>query len=34
MTEYERMEKGLIYDPADKEIVAEQVYYQDNLMSI
>ena len=31
MTEYDRMKKGLIYDPADKEIVAEQVKFQDKL---
>nr|MBO4517522.1 sugar O-acetyltransferase [Clostridia bacterium] len=31
MTEYERMVKGLIYDPADKEIVAEQIKFQDKL---
>ena len=31
MTQYERMVQGLIYDPADKEIMAEQVPYQDRL---
>ena len=31
MTQYERMEKGLIYDPADREIMAEQVPFQDRL---
>lgn len=31
MTQYERMVAGLIYDPADKEIMAEQVLYQDKL---
>ena len=31
MTQYERMVKGLIYDPADKEIMAEQVPFQDKL---
>lgn len=31
MTQYERMEKGLIYDPADREIMDEQVTYQDRL---
>ena len=31
MTEHERMTKGLIYDPADKEIVAEQIIFQDKL---
>lgn len=29
MTQYERMVKGLIYDPADEEIVKEQVVFQD-----
>ena len=29
MTQYERMVKGLIYDPADQEIMAEQTVYQD-----
>ena len=32
MTQYERMEKGLIYDPYDPEIMAEQVPYQDRLL--
>ena len=31
MTQYERMVKGLIYDPADPEIAAEQVPYLDRL---
>ena len=31
MTQYERMVKGLIYDPADPEIAAEQVRYLDRL---
>ena len=31
MTNYERMVKGLIYDPADEEIMAEQVPFQDKL---
>lgn len=31
MTQYERMIKGLIYDPADKEIVNEQVVFQNRL---
>ncbi len=31
MTQYERMVKGLIYDPADPEIMNEQVPYQDKL---
>ncbi len=31
MTQYERMTGGLIYDPADKEIVDEQVSRQDKL---
>lgn len=30
-TEYEKMVKGLIYDPADEEIVNEQTQYLDNL---
>ena len=29
MTQYERMVKGLIYDPGDKEILAEQTVFQD-----
>ena len=29
MTQYERMVKGLIYDPADQEIMSEQTVYQD-----
>ncbi|HAE44019.1 MAG TPA: galactoside O-acetyltransferase, partial [Lachnospiraceae bacterium] len=28
MTNYERMVKGLIYDPADEEIMREQSIYQ------
>lgn len=31
MTEYERMEQGMIYDPCDEEIMAEQRIYQDRL---
>ncbi len=31
MTQYERMVKGLLYDPADPDIVKEQVPYQDKL---
>ena len=31
MTQYERMVKGLIYDPADTEIMKEQIYFQDRL---
>lgn len=31
MTQYERMENGLIYDPSDSDIMKEQVYYQDKL---
>ena len=31
MTEYEKMVKGLIYYPADKEIMSEQIQYQDKL---
>lgn len=31
MTEYERMEQGLIYDPCDEEIMREQRVYQDKL---
>lgn len=31
MTQYERMVKGLIYDPADAEILREQVPFQDRL---
>ncbi len=31
MTNYERMVKGLIYDPMDDEIMAEQVPYQEKL---
>ena len=31
MTQYERMVKGLIYDPGDPEIMAEQLLYQDKL---
>ena len=33
MTQYERMEKGLIYDPADAAIMKEQVVFQDMLWS-
>ena len=31
MTQYERMVKGLIYDPADSEIMKEQSLFQDRL---
>ena len=31
MTEYEKMVRGLIYDPGDAEILQEQVPYQDKL---
>ncbi len=31
MTEYERMEAGLIYDPGDDEILTEQISYLDKL---
>ena len=31
MTQYERMTQGLIYDPADPEITAEQALYLDRL---
>ena len=31
MTQYERMAAGLIYDPADEEIIREQICYQDKL---
>lgn len=31
VTQYERMVKGLIYDPADEEIMKEQVVFQDML---
>lgn len=31
MTQYERMVNGLIYDPADEEIMREQVPFQDRL---
>ncbi len=31
MTQYERMTAGLIYDPADREIMDEQVPFQDQL---
>ena len=31
MTQYERMVKGLIYDPGDEEILKEQFPYQDKL---
>ena len=31
MTQYERMVKGLIYDPGDEEIMKEQVVFQDKL---
>ena len=31
MTQYERMVRGLLYDPHDEEIMAEQVPFQDRL---
>ena len=31
MTQYERMVNGLIYNPADDEIMKEQVVFQDML---
>lgn len=31
MTEYEKMVKGLIYNPGDEEILSEQLQYQDKL---
>ena len=31
MTQHERMKKGLIYDPMVKELLNEQVLYQDKL---
>ena len=31
MTEYEKMVKGLIYNPGDEKITSEQLQYQDNL---
>ncbi|MBQ7160954.1 MAG: sugar O-acetyltransferase, partial [Clostridia bacterium] len=31
MTNYERMVKGLIYDPMDEEIMAEQMPFLDKL---
>lgn len=31
MTQYERMIKGLIYDPGDEEVMKEQVPFQDKL---
>lgn len=31
MTQYERMINGLIYDPTDEEIIAEQIPFQDKL---
>ena len=31
MKQYERMVKGLIYDPADDEIMKEQMVFQDML---
>lgn len=34
MTQYERMVKGLIYDPADAEIMREQVGFQDRLWQL
>ena len=31
MTQYERMVKGLIYDPGDEEILREQTSFQERL---
>lgn len=31
MTQYERMQQGLVYDPADAEIMREQLRYKDGL---
>ena len=31
MTEYEKMTRGLVYDPLDDEIMREQGAYQDRL---
>ena len=31
MTEYEKMVKGLIYNPGDEKIMSEQLQYQDKL---
>ena len=31
MTQYERMVKGLIYDPGDEEIIREQTSFQERL---
>ncbi len=31
MTERERMDKGILYDPGDEEILAEQFPYLDEL---
>ena len=31
MTEYERMEAGLLYDPGDEEVMSEQAQYQEAL---
>ena len=31
MTEYEKMAKGLIYNPGDEKIMSEQLQYQDKL---
>ena len=31
MTEYERMLAGMLYDPGNEEILAEQVTYQDKM---
>ncbi len=31
MTQYERMERGLLYDPSDPKIMEEQIVYQDKL---
>ena len=34
MTEYEKMVKGLIYNPGDEEILSEQLQYQDKLWAM
>ena len=31
MKQYERMIKGLLYDPSDEEIMADQVTFQEEL---
>ena len=34
MTERERMDKGILYDPGDEEILAEQFPYLDELKNL